>query len=236
MPKKPVVVGELYFNTKSEAKAHFSKILNKYPLDTELISSDFEAVMSLLLCHPRVDKKLGYGVKLIKIAQGYSSKNRCFHIIRIDDSIEDFSIGKCIDGDHSAFHKFCIAARRAVEIDIRPFKKEYFEEHGNSEGKIKCPITKEEITFDEAHVDHKEPSTFSSIVHSFIKENNFDLGSVEYMTEGKYGNEFKNNELTEKFRNWHRKTAKIRIIKDKANLAKSYLGRIPNNKADNTLT
>lgn len=40
MPRKPVVIGELRFNSKGEAKAYFSKILDKYSLGTELSSSE----------------------------------------------------------------------------------------------------------------------------------------------------------------------------------------------------
>ncbi|QFS50663.1 hypothetical protein GXM_08157 [Nostoc sphaeroides CCNUC1] len=54
-------------------------------------------------------------------------------------------------------------------------------------------MTKEKITFEEAHIDHREPLTFSAIVHFFIQANTIDINTVDYITEGKYGNEFKNN-------------------------------------------
>jgi hypothetical protein len=40
MPKKPVVIGELQFSSKGEAKIYFSDILNKYPLGTQLSDSN----------------------------------------------------------------------------------------------------------------------------------------------------------------------------------------------------
>lgn len=236
MPKKPVVIGELQFSSKGAAKEYFSDILNKYPLGKELSDSDFDDIISLLLCHPKADEKVGSGVKSIKIDQGFYSSNRCFHIIRTDNSVEDFSIAKCIDGDHSLFHKFCIACRRAVDAELRAIKGKHFEEHSDSEGRVICPATKERIKFDEAHVDHREPFTFSAIAHFFIKANNIALCEIEYLTEGKYGNEFKDNELTEKFRAWHRENAKLRVVKGRTNLAKSHLGRVANTKADKTLS
>jgi hypothetical protein len=236
MPKKPVVIGELQFSSKGEARTHFSEILNKYPLDSELSDSDFDDIVSLLLCHPKADEKVGSGVKSIKIGQGFYSSNRCFHVIRTDGSVEDFSIAKCIDGDHSPFYKFCIACRRAVEADLRAMKVKYFEENGDRESKVVCPITKEKISFNEAHIDHREPFTFSSIVHFFIKANTINPIEVEYLTEGKYGNEFKDNALAEKFRIWHSENAKLRIVTGKRNLAKSHLGRVTNTKADKMLT
>ena len=235
MPKKPVVIGELLFSTKKEAKSYFTEILNKYPLATAIHGKEFDDVMSLLLCHPRTSEKIGAGVKSIKVDQGFNSSNRCFHVVRVDDSAENFSIGKCIDGDHSPFYKFCVACRKTVETELRAEKAKHFEEEGDKESKVVCPITKEKITFEESHIDHREPFTFSAIVHFFIKANAIDLNSVEYVTECKYGNEFKNHEIAEKFRDWHRENAKLRIVKGKANLAKSYLGHVSNTKADRTL-
>lgn len=236
MPKKPVALGELQFSSKGEAKTYFSEILNNHPVGTALSDDDFDDVMSLLLCHPKADDKIGSGVKSIKIDQGFYSSNRCFYVVRTDGSVEDFSISKCIDGDHSPFHKFCVACRRAVETDLRSMKGKYFEENGDSKGRVVCPVTKEKIKFEEAHVDHREPLTFSSIVHFFIKASKTNLDKVEYLTEGKYGNEFKDNVLAEKFRTWHCENAKLRVVKGKTNLSKSHLGRITSTKADQTLT
>ncbi len=235
MPKKSVVIGELFFSAKGEAKEYFTGILNKHPLGEELSGDEFDDVMALLLCHPRAEEKVGAGIKSIKVDQGFYSSNRCFHIVRVDNSIEDFSIGKCIDGDHSPFHKLCIACRKVVEADLRAMKIKYFEEHSDKEGRAICPVTKEKITFDEAHVDHREPFTFSSIVHFFVKANSIDVNVIDYATEGKYGNEFENAELAKKFEDWHRDNATLRVVKGKANLSKSYLGRVKLTKADTTL-
>ncbi len=235
MPKKPVLLGELKFGSKQEAKKHFSDILNRHPLGTKLSNSEFDDVMSLLLCHPKADEKIGSGVKSLKIDQGYNSSNRCFHIIRKDESIENFGIGKCIDGDHSPFYKFCIACRKTVESDLLEVKKKYFKENSDSEHKVICSLTKEKIEFNESHIDHREPFTFSSIVHFFIQANNINLNQIEYITQNNYGNEFKDNQLSQDFKSWHKKNAKIRIVKGEANLAKSHLGRIADTKADQNL-
>ncbi len=117
MPKKFVALGELFFSTKREANDYFTKILNKSPLGKDLNGDEFDDVMALLLCHPRAEEKVGTGVKSIKIDRGLYSSNRCFHIVRDDNSIENFSINKCINGDRSSFHKFCIACRKVVEAD-----------------------------------------------------------------------------------------------------------------------
>lgn len=101
---------------------------------------------------------------------------------------------------------------------MRVWKGKYFADKGDSQGKVKCSVTQEKIIFDEAHIDHREPFTFSAIVHFFIKSNNIVLDSIEYITKAKYGNEFKDNELAEKFRVWHHDNAKLRIVKGKINI------------------
>jgi hypothetical protein len=63
MPKKPVLVGELQFSSKGEARTYFSEILNKHPVGSGLSDSDFDDVMSLLLCHPKAGEKIGSGVE-----------------------------------------------------------------------------------------------------------------------------------------------------------------------------
>jgi hypothetical protein len=72
MPKKPVLVGELQFSSKGEARTYFSEILNKHPVGSGLSDSDFDDVMSLLLCHPKAGEKIGSGVKSIKLIRGFT--------------------------------------------------------------------------------------------------------------------------------------------------------------------
>ncbi|MDQ7049938.1 MAG: DCL family protein [Enterobacterales bacterium] len=232
MARKPVTLGEYNFPTKKEAKELYSKILNDTDLEQSLECKNYDYVMALLLNHPRADQKIGCGVNAIKVSTGYTSSNRCFHVVRTDGTIEDFSIGKCIDGDHSEFHKFCVACRKSVEADVRAYKRKYFEENSDNNGLVKCQSTNQLISYDDAHADHREPFTFSAIAHFFYKSKGLDLGAIEYETEGKYGNEFTDSELINSFREWHKENAKIRIVHGKTNLSKGYLGRVKATKAD----
>lgn len=232
MPRKPVKLGEYKFESKQEAKHFYSSILNSVHLGKILEGENFDYVMALLLNHPNVDEKVGKGVKHITVQTGYNSKNRCFHIVRKDNTVEDFSIGKCIDGDHSNFHKFCIAARRAVEGDLKKFKRDFFEKNSDSEGKVKCQLTGKKISFEQAHIDHREPFTFSAIVYFFIQAQDINLDSVKYITTNTYGNEFEDQEIIKEFIQWHKNSAKLRIVNSKSNLKKGYLGRIKTTKKD----
>ena len=191
--------------------------------------------MALLLNHPRAEEKTGPGVEAIKVAVGHNSSNRCFHVVRTDGSIEDFSIGKCIDGDHSDFHKFCVACRRAVEADVRAYKRKFFDQNADLNGQVKCQSSGQLISYEEAHADHREPFTFSAIAHFFYKSKGLDLEVIQYDTKGKYGNEFSDLEIIDSFREWHKENAKLRIVHGKTNLRKGYLGRVKATKADGTV-
>lgn len=232
MASKPITLGDFHFSSKKEANQFYSEILNRVALNEALENADFDYVMALLLNHPQSEEKIGVGVKEIKIAVGLHAGNRCFHVVRTDDSVEDFSIGKCVNGEHSDFYKLCIACRRAVENDVRGYKRKFFEENSDSNEYVKCSATGVQITYKQAHVDHREPFTFSALVHFFSKAQNIDIGAVIYERSGKYGNEFQDTALSEAFRLWHKENAKLRIIHSASNLKKGYLGRVTSTKAD----
>jgi hypothetical protein len=232
MASKPVALGEYSFASKKDAYDFYARILNETDLDRNLEGEEYDRVLALLLNHPRALEKIGSGLKGIKVSTGHNASNRCFHAIRSDDTIEDFSIKKCINGDHSDFHKFCIACRKAVEEEIRAYKREYFSQNGNSDGQVKCQATGKAISYDEAHADHREPFTFSAIVHFFVQAKQLDLSSVSYITAGQYGNSLADEELKESFKSWHKANAKLRVIDKRINLQKGYLGRVASTKAD----
>ncbi len=235
MASKPIILGEYKFKSKKEALELYREILNSATLKEPLTNSNFSYAMALLLNHPNAKEKIGNGIKSIIVDTGKYKTNRCFHVIREDESKEDFSIGKCINGDHSEFHKFCIAARNTIEEDMLQFKIKYFENEGDENNNVKCQIGGNKISKDEAHIDHREPLTFSSIVHFFIQAKNIDFSSISYITKGKYGNEFSDSLLRNEFKEWHKKNAKLRVIAKDKNLEKAYLGRIKSTKADGSL-
>jgi len=230
-----IKLGQYEFRTKKEAQELYREILNNTQLDEPLEGENFEYVLALLLSHPKVTKKIGCGLKSLIVSEGKYNGSRCFHLVREDNTIEDFSIGKCINGDHSDFHKFLIAARRVVEDDILQYKIKYFEDNGNQEKKVKCQLTGELITKGDTHVDHREPMTFSVIGYFFVNSNEINLSQVQYINENQYGNIFQDQKLIEEFKTWHHLHAKLRIVAKKKNLEKGYLGRVSATKYDGIL-
>ena len=231
---KPVLIGHLEFQAQKDALAHFREILNRHAPGQQLAGLDLNDVVALLFNHPRAMEKVGAGIKSIEVGSAEHDA-KCFHVVRLDGSRDNFSYKKCVCGDPAPFTRFSTACRRAVDDDLHRVKVDHFAEHQNGEEKVRCPETGEWISFDEAHVDHPPPMTFSVIVQFFITTNDIDLGTVDYVREGLYGNEFRDDALRRKFREWHTKNGRFRVIKNSRNLAKAYMGRIKMTKADRTL-
>jgi hypothetical protein len=231
---KPVTLGHLSFAKQGDAKSHFKEILNRHKKGTILSGNDFADVEALLSGHPRAQEKIGVGLRALTIASDEMG-GQCFHIVRTDETVDNFSYNKCIAGDPAPFTAFSLACRRAVEDDLYEFKVSYFTTNQDKDEKVRCPETKKRIAFGEAHVDHRSPLSFSVIVKFFIDSRTLDLAKVKLKREGLYGNELGDAALAENFRLWHKKTAMLRVIEAGRNLAKSPLARIKPTKADHTL-
>lgn len=234
MPSKPIQLGHLSFAKQGDAVAYFSALLNRLSLGASLSGSDYADVEALLSGHPRAQEKIGTGI-ISLVVDAAEMGGRCFHVVRQDGSRENFSIKKCIAGDPPPFTAFSAACRHAVESDLITFKKNYFAQHQNAKGEVKCPETKNWISAEDAHVDHRSPQSFSVIVKFFVDAKSIDLSQVAYKREGLYGAELADQSLQDEFRAWHTKTAVLRIIEASRNLAKSPLARVKLTKADRKL-
>lgn len=236
MASKALNLGEFSFKSKKEARELYTSILYQCKLGSPLEGDSHDYVMALLINHPRAAEKIGSGVDYLKVDIAHGKAGRCFHVVRKDGTSDNFSLGKCINGDHSVFHKFCLACRMAVKDEVNKFKREYIEENTDAEdGLIKCQSSGDRILPGDASVDHREPLTFSTIAHFFVQAKNIDLSSVSYVTEGKFGNVFSDQNIVNDFKAWHKKNARLRVISSKYNLRKAHLGRISQTKADGVL-
>ncbi|KFK40548.1 nuclear rna polymerase d1a [Arabis alpina] len=74
------------------------RILNNYEIDAPLNERDERLLMMALLFHPNRADKIGPGFKGIKVANSKHGDARCFEVVRIDGTTEDFSYHKCVLG------------------------------------------------------------------------------------------------------------------------------------------
>jgi hypothetical protein len=230
--KKTVEVGKHRWEYQKDALKYYRDILNSYDTGDVVIDEDFNEIYDLLKNHPNAEQRIGAGVASIIVdATDYGGK--CFHIIREDETKENFSYSKAVKGEASFFTNFCMACRKAIEQDMINVKIEYFvDKKGFIKETSKCQETGIKITMETAHVDHRQPNTFSVIVDRFIELNSIDIEKVQYCAESQYGKVFVDKNLSEKFRDYHKNIAKLRVVIKDNNLRRAYLARVQKQKKD----
>ncbi|MGN7870027.1 DCL family protein [Paracoccus sp. 22332] len=95
MPKKPVIIAGIEFESKGDAKLFFKKMLHEYDV-SEQVSLEHEAILrAAVLRHPEAKERIGSGVESFSVRSG-GYGTQCFSINRTDGTVENFSIYKCI--------------------------------------------------------------------------------------------------------------------------------------------
>jgi hypothetical protein len=205
-------------------------ILSKYDFGEILEGSDFDDVVELLQLHPKVEEKIGVGIKSVRITRlRYDTK--CFEVIRTDNTFALFSYRKIIQAPMGDVQKFSEACRLAIQDDLRNVKLAYFKEKSKN-GHAKCQETGELFDWEGLSVDHRQPNTFSIIVDRFIELNEIVLSSVEYNEILGGPNALADPKLATLFREYHRKRANLRVVSKKRNLRRSSLARVAKQKKD----
>jgi Protein of unknown function (DUF3223) len=155
-----IQIGELFFPTKAQALGHFRKMLFRYEPDGAIGKDDTRELLWLLARHPDADQKRGAGVIGFGVEE-LSAGLRRFRIIRVDGSSTDFSFRKCIDKPTSPLRWITAALRVEVRDEILQAKKDYFDTHGNADGRVPCQLDCGRlIRIEEADADHAPPFTF----------------------------------------------------------------------------
>ncbi len=150
---KPIDLGHVDFKTQTAALGHFKDMLNRYALGEEISPKDHDDLLALIQRHPEAKQKIGCGVQRFVINMS-DKGTRCFWIERTDGSRTDFSYIWAVKGEGpTLFQEFSEACREAVKTDLVIGKRNFFEINGDSDGRVKCAVTGELISFDEAHVD-----------------------------------------------------------------------------------
>ena len=172
--RKPVMIGNLRFETKSTAKECVRNLVARYPDGATVSPDDIAFLKDLLELHPRVDEKVGSGVHsfTVDINPEYPTTRTIF-IKRIDGSKTDFSWVKCIDGE-TADQLQMQALRVAVMDQTIAFKQSEFVPGR----KVTCPETGEELSWNYCHVDHCAPNTFDKLVSDWLAAEGLTIEQV----------------------------------------------------------
>jgi|APCry4251928276_1046603.scaffolds.fasta_scaffold40343_3 hypothetical protein len=256
MSRFAVTIGNKTFSSKTSALKFYKEILNKYNFGETLSDEDAIHLIALGV------KEEGTPEEIAEYAQdciyGYESDdeeyNKWFTENRITsvvvDRHPDFRTTKCffflgktegkdekdifsyrmaINGLPTDIQTFSRACRFTVHDRIRKFKMQQFKNRP-----VQCVISGEIVEWEECQVDHKSPLTFSVIVKSFIVANNLDISKIEY-TYSNSREKFADEAIAEKFYEFHKNMAVLRIVSTKENLKLSGSARVKPTKKDGIL-
>lgn len=171
---------------KTQLKNKCKEILYKYPLNTNINKEDFNFLITLLQNHKNKELKIGKGILAIYIDKNIWN-NRCFNILRIDNTTTDFSFLECISTTNKE-KEINIACRWAIQNDIIKFK---------NNSKL---------------IAHHDNISFNEIFKNWIKDK--DINSIELLghEDNSHTMYFKHKQLEQDFINFHNKYADLKLM------------------------
>jgi hypothetical protein len=93
-----IVVFGQSFKTKKALEEKLRSMLHTAPLGVEFDEPEHSFLLCVLFRHPDVLKKIGRGVKAFRVTTS-EYKNRCFEVVRVDGTYEEFSYPRCARGE-----------------------------------------------------------------------------------------------------------------------------------------
>lgn len=224
-------VGNKEFKTKKDALNYYKEILNSYKIGETLNDKDKKDIIELLNIHPDFETKFCTGIQEVIVNKIPKYNSKAFFVLDNNSELEAFSYIKCINGSKPPLTKFSCTCRDIVQDDINNVKLQYFKTNSHK-GKVKCQETGELCKWEDLVIDHRQPNTFSVIVDRFIEVNHIDILTIEYINviDGVY--KFKDEELCQRFRDYHKEKANLRIITKSKNSGRAYQARVNKQKKD----
>lgn len=184
-------------------------MLNRYQNGDHINEEDSQLLLELLERQVGEDK-ISDGVDFFYRAANpkWPSKSS-FRIRRLDGSDTDFSFYDCIKGakptPEKYFYRAChyIASRRFETV-----KREWIDK-GQP-----CALSGSKLTQENSEVRHDTPK-FATILQSFISENALEISYSMFQpdSDAQIVVEFTDKALSKKFEDFHKKHAKLHVIK-----------------------
>jgi hypothetical protein len=215
--------------TQTAALNHFRLILKRYANEQVIDNaSDHADLLALLIRYDVMihdgPSKIGNGVDAFFRRRncfdgGFSTSG--FWVRRVDGSETDFSYVQAIKGRPRGDQEFQEACRVAVAADILAAKQHFFDTYADASGRVACELSGRLITFEEAHVDHVDP-TFRQLVIAFRAARGWQQalppGVLTAPADRQTQTRFANPDIARAFREFH-KVALLRVIAAETNSA-----------------
>jgi hypothetical protein len=219
--KIPVVVGAYRFATKAEATRFVSEMLDGYSNGERVVGEDEQFLYDLLDLHPEAVEKIACGVSHFTRDRDLRG-GRCFWLWRTDGSKTDWSTRKALElkGPRSDLYD---ALRCEVEAQRNRFLRSQFA----SGTEVKCAITGQALTEQDAHVDHHDPG-FGQIAREFMTAEAIGtLKSMPQLTSDGTRRYLVCRPLAERWQRFHEARAVLRLTTADANLRRKRGPREP---------
>lgn len=257
--RQPFKIGQKEYKFKKDAIAYYRAILNAYDFGQSLNESDYEDLIDLLdydyfndlveiensdqNIEEEIDSNVVDNVEIedtdlviedIKVAR-VQFNTKCFEVFFNDKTSQYISYLMIINNRKHDFESlFYVACRNSVHSDIHQVKQEYFD-NNSVKGQVKCQETGKLSKWTELAVDHRQPNTFSIIVERFKEVNKIDMETLEYTSNELNHIIFKDENMTQNFKNYHKEKANLRIVRKECNASRTGMARIKKTKKDLTI-
>ena len=211
--------GEAFFSV-AKAERRIRGIRARYAVSQAMErigGEDRRFIEALIARHPRAEKIIDCGIAHICVQRvPFAEHLRRFVVIRRDGSWRDFSWRKCLYPTHALddVRRIC---RRLVADQVAGFARAFWREHPH--GAV-CPILGVPMEPKTAHVDHAPPA-FAKLMQAWLAEERLDPEDIEIVYRADYGgrSEFADPLLAERWREFHRAHAQLRVVSARANLS-----------------
>ncbi|SOD92939.1 DUF3223 domain-containing protein [Spirosoma fluviale] len=256
--RKSIKIGQKVFKFKKDALAYYKAILNSYNFGESLNDSDYEAIVDLLsydyfnsLAADEASEEENR--ELLEMDENNADENqesisiidvqvarvqfntKCFEVFFNDDTSEYISYIILINNKKYDPEKlFYTACRNSVHLDIHLVKQGYFDSY-SVKGQVKCQETGILSKWTELVVDHRQPNTFSIIVDRFKEVKNTDLETIEYASNDQNQIIFKDDNLTQSFKAYHKSKANLRVVRKECNSSRIAMARVKKTAKDLTI-
>lgn len=211
MPGKKVTIGGNIYNSQKEAKvavvARLNKMKTKYKLEygkkireKVTIGEDFDFLLDLFNNHPYAEEMLEGELPDAFVVELNQMNKGSIHLIYNTTGCKEdsFSWNACITGKTQSKEMAIESAlRHAIVPDIHKFKVR----------NRKCAVCQ---TGGIMEIDHCGDMEFRHISAGFKKEN--DLSDVELCKTNLYTSSFVDDAISERFRKYHNKYAKLQAL------------------------
>lgn len=251
--KRIFKIGQKEYKFKKDVIAHYRAILNSYDFGDSLNDSDYDDLIDLLNYtyfndlaeienseqntelitendNSIIENEDDLEIEDIKVAR-VQFNTKCFEVFFNNNTSCYISYLMIINRkQYSAEDLFYKACRNSVHSDITSVKQEYF--NNSIKGLVKCQETGVLSKWSDLVVDHRQPNTFSVIVDRFKEVKNIDLDAVDFTSNEQNHIIFKDDNLTQEFKKYHKDKANLRIVRKECNSSRSGMARIKKTAKD----